>query len=247
MLGDSVRANQDDGEGLPIAHLTKWSLKHLPWNNELLALSRVPYEHYLTLSCDLVSLVGLASFCGWRNWGSERFAHGDQVSKWRARIQTRPASPHSAIRGLFHKIPEREDLDTWGSHLSGSGLVMEEVELLSWCWPQAYAEAEGAVTGEPDLQTAARCILGPAHSLQWVLDLPLVTVPAPSTKRTWPEEPPGTYNLGGKEGQCQVTEVGLSWAYSRKSKENPVAGADVTETSVKDEHRGNVILDVMAG
>lgn len=56
----------------------------------------------------------------------------------------------------------------------------------------------------------------------------------------------GKINLGGKEGQCQVTEVGLSWACSRKSKENPVAGADVTETSVRDEHRGNVILDVMA-
>ena len=32
--------------------------------------------------------------------------------------------------------------------------------------------------------------------------------------------------------------VGLSWAYSRKGKENPVAGADGAEESVRDELRG---------
>ena len=32
--------------------------------------------------------------------------------------------------------------------------------------------------------------------------------------------------------------VGLSWACSRKGKENPVAGADGAEESVRDELRG---------
>lgn len=34
---------------------------------------------------------------------------------------------------------------------------------------------------------------------------------------------------GRKESQCQVTEVGPSWAYSQKSEEDPVAGADGAE------------------
>lgn len=34
-----------------------------------------------------------------------------------------------------------------------------------------------------------------------------------------------------KRSQCQVTEEALDWAYSRKIKEDPVAGADGAETN----------------
>lgn len=43
---------------------------------------------------------------------------------------------------------------------------------------------------------------------------------------------------GRKEGQCKVMAVGLSWACLRKDEQNPVAGADGAEESVKDELRG---------
>lgn len=47
---------------------------------------------------------------------------------------------------------------------------------------------------------------------------------------------------GRKGGQCKVTAVGLSWAYSRKGEENPAAAADGAEESVKDELRGGASL-----
>lgn len=34
-----------------------------------------------------------------------------------------------------------------------------------------------------------------------------------------------------KRSQCQVTEEALDWAYSRKIKEDPVAGADGAEAN----------------
>ena len=43
---------------------------------------------------------------------------------------------------------------------------------------------------------------------------------------------------GRKEGRCKVMAVGLRWACSRKAEQNPVAGTDGAEESVKDELRG---------
>lgn len=57
---------------------------------------------------------------------------------------------------------------------------------------------------------------------------------------TWGQVIPGR-----KEGQCKVMAVGLSWACSRKGEQNPVAGADGAEESVKDELRGGASLHAM--